>query len=83
MMKIAAIMNDIYFFCYKNLLITDRSVVKTYKLLCHKFTSASKNWFQTRLLIFCAPLELTIRSKNQRVVNPYVVALGKIMLKLP
>ena len=67
--------------CYKNLLIIDRSVVKPCWLFCRKFASSSKNRFPP--LDLCAPLELTVRSKNQRVVNSYVVALGKIMLKLP
>lgn len=67
MMKIAGIMNDIYFFRYKNLLITDRLVVKPCWLFCRKFARVKTD---SRLLTY-------VRR------NSYVVALGKIMLKLP
>lgn len=80
MMKIAGIMNDIYFFCYKNLLITDRLVVKPCWLFCRKFASSIQipaSW------LMCAAWTHDTKQKSKGSRNSYVVALGKIMLKLP
>ena len=57
MMKIAGIMNDIFFFRYKNLLITDRLVVK---LFCRKFARVKTD---SRLLTYVRRLNSRYEAK--------------------
>ena len=54
-------MNDIYFFCYKNLLVTDRSVVKPTKTLLTLLSS--KNRFQRSLLTYVRRLNSRYKAK--------------------
>lgn len=60
MMKIAGIMNDIYFFRYKNLLITDRLVVKPCWLFCRKFARVKTD---SRLLTYVRRLNSRYEAK--------------------